>query len=247
VLTTSPLRVIQLLWVNLIMDSFASVALATEDPNRVPGLKEQLLSRKPYPRTQALLSKVMIRNMFFHAVWQLTILFVLVFAVGDVCEAGESTDVCGGPAYRDLISAVRSGRPEEFDSMYLPEDVKCIGAFDQSKDKTFWQVSSMPIDASGHAFTGFVPARPVHYCQDAHGCGTRSQHFTIVFNTFVWLQLFNEINARKIHNEKNQFQGFMYNNMFLAVMIFTSLLQVCPPASLNLSVVLEPARTLMDA
>ncbi len=32
ILTKSPLNVIQLLWVNMIMDSFASLALATEDP-----------------------------------------------------------------------------------------------------------------------------------------------------------------------------------------------------------------------
>ena len=32
ILTRSPLNVIQLLWVNMIMDSFASLALATEDP-----------------------------------------------------------------------------------------------------------------------------------------------------------------------------------------------------------------------
>lgn len=61
ILTESPVTVIQLLWVNLIMDSFASLALATEDPNVVPGLKEFLLNRKPYPRTQALLSKIMVR------------------------------------------------------------------------------------------------------------------------------------------------------------------------------------------
>jgi hypothetical protein len=33
-----------------------------------------------------------------------------------------------------------------------------------------------------------------------------SQHFTIVFNTFVMMTLFNEINARKIHGERNVFQ-----------------------------------------
>jgi len=83
-----------------------------------------------------------------------------------------------------------------------------------------------------HTDTGYVPARPKEYCHEQHGCGERSQHFTMVFNTFVWMQLFNEINARKIHNEKNQFHGFMYNNMFLAVMIFTSCLQVLVGAAL---------------
>lgn len=33
VLTQSPLNAIQMLWVNLIMDTFASLALATEPPS----------------------------------------------------------------------------------------------------------------------------------------------------------------------------------------------------------------------
>jgi Ca2+ transporting ATPase len=32
-----------------------------------------------------------------------------------------------------------------------------------------------------------------------------TQHFTMVFNTFVLMTLFNEINCRKIHNERNVF------------------------------------------
>jgi magnesium-transporting ATPase (P-type) len=38
----SPLTPVQLLWVNLIMDTFAALALATEAPT------EELLKRKPY-------------------------------------------------------------------------------------------------------------------------------------------------------------------------------------------------------
>jgi len=61
ILTESPLNVIQLLWVNMIMDSFASVALATEDP------RPDLLTRSPYPRDQPLLSNRMIRQLVtFH-------------------------------------------------------------------------------------------------------------------------------------------------------------------------------------
>ncbi len=156
ILTTSPLRVIQLLWVNLIMDSFASLALATEDPNKVPGLKGQLLSRKPYPRSQALLSKIMVRNMFCHALWQLAVLFTLIFAVGDVCEAGESKDRCGGTPYKDLLGDLRSGRPLEYDRMYLPEDVSCTLPLNAENAKTFWNVADMPIDASGAKFSGYI-------------------------------------------------------------------------------------------
>ena len=44
VLTQSPLNAIQMLWVNLIMDTFASLALATEPPTL------KVLDRKPYKR-----------------------------------------------------------------------------------------------------------------------------------------------------------------------------------------------------
>lgn len=33
-----------------------------------------------------------------------------------------------------------------------------------------------------------------------------SKHFTIIFNTFVLMTLFNEINSRKIHGERNVFK-----------------------------------------
>jgi Ca2+ transporting ATPase len=29
-----------------------------------------------------------------------------------------------------------------------------------------------------------------------------SLHYTIIFNTFVWMQLFNEINSRNLHGER---------------------------------------------
>ena len=44
-----------------------------------------------------------------------------------------------------------------------------------------------------------------------------SVHFTIIFNTFVLMTLFNEINARKIHNERNVFSGLQNNKIFLAI------------------------------
>lgn len=51
-------------------------------------------------------------------------------------------------------------------------------------------------------------------------------HYTIVFNAFVWMQLFNEVNSRKLTNEKNMFAGIRRNPMFLAVMSATIVVQV---------------------
>lgn len=63
-----------MLWVNLIMDTFASLALATEPPT------EALLLRKPYGRNKPLISRTMMKNILGHGVYQLTIIFTLLFA-----------------------------------------------------------------------------------------------------------------------------------------------------------------------
>eukprot|EP01114_Cavostelium_apophysatum_P015309 TRINITY_DN413_c0_g1_i2.p1 TRINITY_DN413_c0_g1~~TRINITY_DN413_c0_g1_i2.p1 ORF type:complete len:214 (+),score=71.40 TRINITY_DN413_c0_g1_i2:84-725(+) len=47
----------------------------------------------------------------------------------------------------------------------------------------------------------------------------------IIFNTFVFLQVFNEINSRKLGNEINVFSGFFTNWVFLAVVGFTVTIQ----------------------
>jgi len=50
-------------------------------------------------------------------------------------------------------------------------------------------------------------------------------HTTILFNTFVICQLFNEINARKLGNEFNIFKGMFRNGIFIGIMIFTVVVQ----------------------
>lgn len=53
-----------------------------------------------------------------------------------------------------------------------------------------------------------------------------SEHYTIVFNTFVMMQLFNEINARKIHGERNVFEGIFNNAIFCSIVLGTFVVQV---------------------
>lgn len=48
-----------------------------------------------------------------------------------------------------------------------------------------------------------------------------TQHITIVFNTFVFCQVFNEINARSISDEMNVFKKLHKNTLFLAIILFT--------------------------
>lgn len=53
-----------------------------------------------------------------------------------------------------------------------------------------------------------------------------SEHYTIIFNTFVMMQLFNEINARKIHGERNVFDGIFRNPIFCTIVLGTFAVQV---------------------
>uniref|UniRef100_UPI00398ED981 plasma membrane calcium-transporting ATPase 2 isoform X17 n=1 Tax=Pristiophorus japonicus TaxID=55135 RepID=UPI00398ED981 len=142
----SPLKAVQMLWVNLIMDTFASLALATEPPT------ESLLMRKPYGRNKPLISRTMMKNILGHGIYQLTVIFTLLFA-------GET------------IFNIDSGRNA-----------------------------------------------PLH--------APPSEHYTIIFNTFVLMQLFNEINARKIHGEKNVFDGIFRNPIFCSIVFGTFAIQI---------------------
>lgn len=51
ILMDSPLTAVQMLWVNLIMDTFAALALATEPPS------DNILNREPYPKYDPIVSK----------------------------------------------------------------------------------------------------------------------------------------------------------------------------------------------
>ena len=53
-----------------------------------------------------------------------------------------------------------------------------------------------------------------------------TQHFTMIFNAFVMMTLFNEINARKIHGQRNIFAGIFTNPLFVVIWITTMIGQV---------------------
>ena len=141
ILKDSPLNAIQMLWVNLIMDSFASLALATEDPS------DSLLNRKPYSRDASILTPMMILNIFSQSFFQIIVLTVIIF-------------------YGDYIFGVPSDRELE------------------------------------------------HFTWN----NVNGYHFTIFFNIFVYMQVFNSINARKLQkDEYNVFTGILGNWLYLLI------------------------------
>ncbi|KAI3775302.1 hypothetical protein L1987_49873 [Smallanthus sonchifolius] len=68
-----PLNAVQLLWVNLIMDTLGALALATEPPT------DHLMDRTPVGRREPLITNIMWRNLLIQAMYQVTVLLVLNF------------------------------------------------------------------------------------------------------------------------------------------------------------------------
>ncbi|KAK8339730.1 hypothetical protein V6Z11_A08G055300 [Gossypium hirsutum] len=130
-----PLTTVQLLWVNLIMDTLGALALATDRPTN------ELMEKPPVGRTEPLITNIMWRNLLAQALYQIAILLILQFR-------GESI-------------------------VNVPETVKD----------------------------------------------------TLIFNTFVLCQVFNEFNARKLEKQ-NVFEGILKNRLFLGIIGVTIVLQV---------------------
>ena len=121
----SVLTAVQLLWVNLIMDTFAALALATDPPT------DTMLDREPESRGAALITLTMWKMIIGQSIFQLVVTFILYFA---------------GPHF-------------------------------------------------------------LHYPD--------GQMRTLIFNTFVFMQIFKLVNSRRIDNKLNIFEGLMKNHLFM--------------------------------
>ncbi|KAF9937729.1 hypothetical protein BGZ67_000941 [Mortierella alpina] len=152
---------VQLLWVNLIMDTLAALALATDPPTL------DLLDRQPEPRTAPLISFTMWKMILGQAILQLVITFVMFYAGMDIFN------------YNEIPSSLASRVP----------------------------VVTKEIET---AYTTFK----------------RQELKTMVFNTFVFLQIFNEVNCRRLDNRLNIFAGIQNNRYFMIIFVIMVVFQI---------------------
>ncbi|XP_024977550.1 calcium-transporting ATPase 2, plasma membrane-type-like [Cynara cardunculus var. scolymus] len=136
---SAPLTAVQLLWVNMIMDTLGALALATEPPN------EELMKRAPVGRKGNFITNVMWRNIFGQAVYQFAVIWLL-----------------------------------------------------QSKGKSFFGLDGDDSDLILN---------------------------TLIFNSFVFCQLFNEVNSREMEKE-DVLDGILENKVFVSVIAATVIFQV---------------------
>jgi Ca2+-transporting ATPase len=133
----SPLKPVQLLWLNLIMDTLAALALATELPN-----ESKLLRRNPEKKNAPIISRSMWVSITSQSVFQLVVQIVLLSSCHNLFAT---------PYFSDL-------------------------------------------------------------------------HLTIVFNTFVMMQIFNFFNARLLHGESNILDNISQSTtlLYIVFIIFVS-------------------------
>ena len=82
----SPLSAVQMLWVNLIMDSLAALALATEPPT------DDLFKGKPFGRQESMISYDMYVTIISQSIYQICVLLLLLFLSPSVFDIEEGWD-----------------------------------------------------------------------------------------------------------------------------------------------------------
>lgn len=185
IIRQSVFAAVQMLWVNLIMDSLAALALATEPPN-----SQELLNQKPNSPEEQFITKTMIKHIICQSIFQILVLLILLF---------------GGHLF---IPEFKDG----FDSV-IGSDLEA---------KYFNGIAEGTIaDGRFYAING-----EVGYLQWFKKYHNYSRHFTFIFNTFVFLQIFNFVCCRKIKDEMCLFEGITKSKPFCVIVLIIVILEI---------------------
>lgn len=210
-----PLGTLQLLWVNILMDTFAAMALATEEPS------EALLDQKPYSRKDSIFTPVMWRNIIGQTIYQIILFNGLLFYFRfnntggfNFIDSSATSDDCNWfnarqLEYPDTITS-KSGIPMSklYECRYVTNDMTLDEATITYPNGT---VTTIPTEKqlTGNAEVERNPGM--------------TRHYAFLFNMYVMLQIFNEINAKKLlPQEINVFAGF-FNNWFFIIVLLISI------------------------
>ncbi|XP_024360514.1 calcium-transporting ATPase 8, plasma membrane-type [Physcomitrium patens] len=112
-----PLTAVQLLWVNLIMDTMGALALATEAPT------DDLMDRTPIGRKEPLITNTMWRNIFGQALYQIVVLLILTYrgieilglkGTEDEMVLERNTIIFNAFVFCQIFNEINARRPESF-------------------------------------------------------------------------------------------------------------------------------------
>ena len=178
----TPLTPIQMLWVNLIMDSLGSLALATEPPY------EELLQREPTKRNESIINGRMWKHIIIQSLCQIILLVILYFLAPEFVKEDNLVRL----AENKVLNFCYSEFPgKDVDHIVYGTDVKW------SRDGRLVHAHKLYCGKYTNrqnlkdAYTEYVNAN----------CAT--VHMSMIFNIFVFYTLFNQINCRVIDDSFN--------------------------------------------
>ena len=208
----TPLTSIQMLWVNLIMDSLGSLALATEPPY------DSLLLKKPTKRNESIINGTMWKHIILQAFCEICLLLFLYvrapyFIPEDkpyILKSHEELYTCfdalpGNMDYEKYKNNIIFGSENSWSkSAYLNlrnyQNIKYICE------------KFVPINLN--ETSGATLFEIFDKYNEIYGSTT---HMTFIFNVFVYYTLFNQINCRVIDDSCNIFSRIDKGFMFLLV------------------------------
>ena len=201
----TPLTPIQMLWVNLIMDSLGSLALATEPPY------DELLQRLPTKRNESIINGRMWKHIIIQSLIQIIILLILYLIAPTFVKEQDLVR----KAENVLIKYCYGKLPGDGEPEYIIYGTESSW-YDDYKlrtDKAY---------CGGYASRQSLSVAYKEYSNNNGG----SVHMTLIFNVFVIYTLFNQINCRMIDDSFNIFKRMNRSLLFPLITLCEMILQV---------------------
>ena len=183
----TPLTSIQMLWVNLIMDSLGSLSLATEPPYY------ELLNRKPTRKNESIINGRMWKHIILQSMFQLLLLLALYLwaplfiTESNLTRLAENKIIneCYGvlPGEAKNINNIIFGTESSWSS-----DIRILNNANEMKCGSYNDRQNL-----GMAFKEYMSRNG------------STVHMTLIFNVFVFYTLFNQVNCRVINDGFNIF------------------------------------------
>ena len=205
----TPLTSIQMLWVNLIMDSLGSLALATEPPY------DSLLLKKPTKKNESIINGIMWKHIILQGFFEICLLLFLYmrapyFITEDKAEILKS---------HELIHSCFDALPGGLDYDTYKNNI-LFGSENSWNKKVYLNLKNYQnikymcenfIPDNKNLNDGVSLFEVFDKYNEVYGSTT---HMTFIFNVFVYYTLFNQINCRVIDDSLNIFarinKGFMF-------------------------------------
>ena len=218
-----PINAVMMLWVNLVMDTMGALALGTELPT------PELLHRRPYKRSASLISRPMWRNILCQSAFQLILLLYMLFNtemfVGNhydpdgwcskysVQSSGNRWNPYTGVSSSNSTSATVSCAAF---SMICPHQDGYCFQDDFHSIKQYNLNDGNPLDGS------FKFSELKGFQSDCLKCTELDYTMqSLIFNAFIFCQLFNEVNSRSLFDDIYVFKGLHKNSVFVGVILAT--------------------------